>query len=105
MSYSVFITTKDNKNKDIPFSTNKNYDQVILPIANQLNLSKIIEIQYGITIQNESELIQFINELQEIKNSKLISILDRYNLERIDFLISELEVVKKENQYKSIEIG
>lgn len=105
MAYSIFIVSKDNSKKDIPFSTNKNYNEVILPIAEKLLLPMIIEIQYGITINKKSELVNFINELKEIKNSKLISALDKYNSERIEFLIKELENIQIENKYESIDIG
>ncbi|TWP27056.1 hypothetical protein ETU09_08020 [Apibacter muscae] len=105
MSYSIFIVSKDNSKKDIPFSTNKNYDQIILPIAEKLLLPMIMEIQYGITINHESELVEFINEIKDIKKSKLITSSDRYNSDRIDFLISELEDIQQKNEYKSIDIG
>jgi len=103
MSYSILIKSKENKIQEIPFSTNKNYMQLILPIATNLKLPLINDIQYGIDIKSDKEIIEFIEELNTIK--KIIEKEDRHSYERIDFVIQELEDLLKKKEYESILIG
>lgn len=77
--------------------------QLILPIATNLKLPLINDIQYGIDIKSDKEIIEFIEELNTIK--KIIEKEDRHSYERIDFVIQELEDLLKKKEYESIFIG
>ncbi len=101
MSYSIIVYNKKGGMEEIPFSTNKNFEDNWIPIIEKLNLFLINEFQYGINIGYE-ELNELLNELKIVKSypSTPENLIDR-----IDYLEKRLSILRDRKNFSNIFLG
>ena len=105
MSYSILVYKKNEHSetipcRDIPFAGMKTYREQHWPKIGALGLTLVEKFRYGVSL-TKPELLQLIEEVIQLLNHTI----DTRIQERLEFVITELKLLRDTEDYEEIHIG